>query len=169
MRSPCTKRGALFTLILLLGSGCASAPLGPPFERAPSPPESRARLYLFRVDERPSLATVRVTVDGQQIGSFRNGEYETLELSAGSHHLRAGMRSLALVAWGWNEQRIRFKPGETVFVQLSVRLTEHEQPATGALEIGGRDSGSASENVFIQIQPERDALPLIVTTTRLEP
>jgi len=169
MRSRSVKRGVLVTLMLLCVSGCARAPLGPPFERAPLPPESRARLYLFRVDERPSLATVRVTVDGREIGSFRNGEYETLELSAGSHHVRAGMRSIALVAWGWNEQRIRFAPGETLFVHLSVRLTEREQPAAAGLEIAGRQSGSASENVYIQIQPEREALSMIEGTTRLVP
>lgn len=169
MRSQSPKRRVLVTLMLLWLSACASAPLGPPFERAPFPPESRARLYLFRVDERPSLATVRVTVDGREIGSFRNGEYETLELSAGSHHIRAGMRSIALIAWGWNEQRIRFAPGETLFVQLSVRLTGREQPAAAGLEIAGRQSGAASENVYIQIQPARDALALIEGTTRLSP
>ncbi len=169
MRSQSPKRRVLVALLLLWLSACASAPLGPPFERAPFPPESRARLYLFRVDDRPSLSTVRVTLDGREIGSFRNREYETLELSAGSHHLRAGMRSIALVAWGWNEQRIRFSPGETLFVQLSVRLTEREQPAAAGLEIAGRGSGAASENVYIQIQPERDALAMIEGTTRLVP
>lgn len=169
MRSQSPKRRVLVTLMLLLVSACASAPLGPPFERAPFPSESRARLYLFRVDERPSLATVRVTIDGREIGSFRNGEYETLELSAGSHHVRAGMRSIALVAWGWNEQRVRFAPGETLFVHLSVRLTEREQPTAAGLEIAGRQSGSASENVYLQIQPERDAVAMLETTTRLAP
>ena len=168
-RSQRWKRRVIVTLVLLWLSACASAPLGPPFERAPFPPESRARLYLFRIDERPSLSTVRVTVDGREIGSFRNGEYETVELSAGSHNVRAGLRSIALVAWGWNEQRIRFAPGETLYVQLSVRLTEREQPAAAGLEIAGRPSGAASENVYIQIQPEREALAMIGGTTRLVP
>ena len=160
---------ALALCLVVFLSGCAGAPLGPPFSMASPPPENRARIYLFRSDERPSPSTVHVTIDGREIGRFRNGEYETLELSAGSHHLRAGVHSVALIAWGWNEQRIRFDPGETVFVQLSVRLTERAQPAAAGLEIAGRGSGAASENVYLEIQPESEALSLLDAMTRLVP
>jgi hypothetical protein len=153
-------------LTLLLGSACATAPLGPPFSLAPAPAENRARVYLYRSDPHASLSTVRVTIDGREIGELRNDEYETLEVSAGSHHLRAGVRSIVLVAWGWNEQRVRLEPGETLFVELSVRLTEREQPATPGLEIAGRASGAASENVYLQIQPEKEALAALDTMTR---
>ena len=42
-------------------------------------------------------------------------------------------------------------------------------PRRPDLEIAGRGSGAASENVYIQIQPERDALAMIEGTTRLVP
>lgn len=153
----------------LAASACATHSVGPPFELAAPPPQNRTRIYLFRSDSRPSLSTVRVTLDGREIGTFRNAEYETLELAAGSHHLRVGMRSVALVAWGWNEQRLRLEPGKTIFVQLSVRLTERAQPGGRELEIGGRSGGAVSENVYLQIQPEGEALAQIEATTRIVP
>ena len=153
----------------LVAGACAKPPAGPPFELAPPPAENRARIYLFRSDPRPSRSTVRVTIDGREFGTFRNAEYETLELAPGSHQLRAGMRSLAFVAWGSNEQRLRLRPGETIFVQLSVRLTERPQPGGRELEIPGRTSGAASENVFLQIRPEQAALEQLRATTRLVP
>ena len=155
-------------VLLLLISGCAKQPAGPAFELAAAPPSHRARLYLYRMDGRSSLSRIRVTVDGREVGTFQDGEYETLELSAGSHHLRAGLRSLGGISWGWNEQKIRFKPGETVFVEISVRLT---QIASGGrdLEIAGRASGGASENVYLQRRPEKEATGRIEVTTRLVP
>ena len=78
-------------------------------------------LYLYRADDRGSLATVRVTLDGRLVGSLQNREYETIELHAGTHHLRAGMRGFAFLAWGWNDHRFRVKPGETVYLEISVR------------------------------------------------
>lgn len=167
-----SRRGRLFSgllAILLMLSACATPPAGPAFEPAARPPENRARIYLYRFDTRPSFSTVRVTIDGREIGTFRNNEYETLELAAGSHHLRAAMRSVALVAWGSNEQRLRLRPGETIFVKLSVRLTERAQPGGRELEIAGRASGTVSENVYLQIRPEREALSQLETTTRLVP
>ncbi len=159
----------VFVGLSLLTSACASPPAGPFFALASEPPENRARIYLFRADDRPSLSRVRITIDGRDIGTFRNGEYETLEVSAGSHHLRAGLRSIALVAWGWNDQRIRLEPGKTIFIQLSVRLSERALPGGRDLEIAGRAGGAVSENVYLQIQPKSKALARIGVTTRLVP
>ena len=149
--------------------GCARAPYGPPFELMAQPPEYRGRLYVFRDDDRSSLSKVRVTVGGRELGSFRNGEYETIELPVGTHPLRAGLRSIALVAWGWSNQKLRLRPGETVFIKLSVRLTERPSPGGRELEIAGRPSGAASENVYIQYLSETEGLEQIRTTTRLVP
>lgn len=146
---------------------CAKPPAGPAFTRAADPPEHRGRLYLYRTDERPSASRVRIEIDGLEIGTFRDREYETLELAAGTHHVRAGMRSLALVAWGWNDQRIRLKPGETIFVEISVRLTARETPGGRSLEIAGRPEASASENVYLQQRAASVALPRLGGTTRL--
>ncbi|MCP4904997.1 MAG: hypothetical protein GY910_08445 [bacterium] len=153
----------------LIAAACAAPPTGPTFALATHPPEHRARIYLFRSDDRPSLSKVRVTMDGRDLGTFRNDEYEMLEVAAGSHHLRAGLRSFALVAWGWNDQRIRIEPGGTSYVRLSVRLTERAQPGGRNLEIAGRTSGAASENVYLQILPEDEALPRLRVATRLVP
>ena len=164
-RSTCL--GFLVAVVVL--GGCAQAPIGPAFKEAAAPPETRARIYIFREDPRPSFSSVRLTLDGREVGTFRNGEYETFELSAGSHHLRAGVRSIGLIAWGWNEQRIRVEPGESVYVQLSVRLTERPQPGGRELEIAGRTGGAVSENVYLQIRPHREAISQLAVTTRLAP
>lgn len=157
----------LLAPLLLLLTACTKAPAGPPFTRAADPPEHRGRLYLYRTDERSSASRVRIEVNGLEIGTFRDREYETLELPAGTHHVRAGMRSLGLVAWGWNDQRIRLKPGETVFVEISVRLMARETPGGRGLEIAGRPEASASENVFLQQRAASEALSRIAATTRL--
>jgi hypothetical protein len=153
--------------VMVTASACPKAPLGPPFDPAPFPPNHRARLYVYRVDDRSSLATVRITLDGQNIGRFRNREYETFELPAGSHNLRAGMRGFGLLAWGWNEQRIRMGPGETVYVKISVRLDAQTAPSSREIEIAGRESGSASENVFIIPRSAAEAISELYGTTRL--
>jgi hypothetical protein len=159
----------MLVIIAVSAFGCARAPSGPPFELDARPAEHRGRLYIFRADDRSSLSKVRVTVDGRELCSFRDGEYETLELPVGTHQLRAGLRSIALVAWGWNNQRLKLRPGETVFIKLSVRLTGRAQPGGRELEIAGRPSGAASENIYIQYLAEPEALEQIRSTTRLVP
>jgi hypothetical protein len=154
-------------MVAVLTGACASAPKGPPFKPAPPPPENRTRVYIYRIDDRPSLATVRVTIDGQSLGVLRNFEYETIELPAGSHHLRAGMRGFAWMAWGWNEHRFRAQAGETIYLELSVRLAEQPVTGTRQLEIAGREGGGASENVFILRQSEAEARARLLQTTRL--
>jgi hypothetical protein len=124
-------------------------------------------VYIYRTDERASLASVRITIDGLELARFRNSEYETLELPAGRHHLQAGMRGFGLVAWGWNNHRFRLRPGETVYLKISVRLTERMAPGASSIEIAGRPSGVASENVFITPRSATEALRDLEVTTRL--
>jgi hypothetical protein len=158
---------SLFVLALI-AAGCAKAPLGPPFEKAPPPPDHRGRLYVYRSDQPGSLASIRITVNGLEIGRFRNNEYETIELPTGSHHLRAGLRGFGLLAWGWNSHRFLLAPGETAYLEISVRLAEHGPPAARDSEIPGRSSsGAVSENVFIIRQSAETALSDLETTTRL--
>lgn len=160
-------RSALWVgMAWLLATACTRAPLGPPFEAAATP-EHRARLYVYRADVRGSLATVHVTLDGRPVGRFRNHEYETLELTAGSHKLHATLRGLGLTAWGWNDYQILLEPGQTLYLELSVRLTARAAPEASGLEIAGRTSGAASENVFIVPRSAKDALPDLRATTRL--
>lgn len=112
---------------------------------------------------------MRIHLDKREVGTFRNREYETLELPAGRHHLRAGLRSAGFVAWGWNEKRIHVGPGETVYIEISVRLVAREVPGGRDLEIPGRSMGVASENVFLQRRAADVARPHLDSTTRLEP
>lgn len=158
---------ALGAVALAVASGCAQTPLGPAFSAAPAPVEPRARIYIYRAEGPGSFSKVHVTLDGREVGHFRSSEYETLEVASGSHHLRAGLRNLALVAWGWNDQRLHLDPAETLYVELSVRLTEREAPVAAGLEIAGRGSGAASENVYLQIKPAAEALEALSTMTRL--
>ena len=157
---------SLFVLALI-SAACAKAPLGPPFENAPPPPDHRARLYVYRSDQPGSLATIRITLNGLEVGRFRNNEYTAIELPTGSHHLRAGLRGFGLLAWGWNSHRFRLAPGETAYLKISVRLAEHGAPESRNSEIAGRSSRAVSENVFIIRQSAEAALSDLETTTRL--
>ncbi len=168
--------GAASTLVVglaLVLLACSSAPVGPAFEAARPPPPHRARLYVYRADEQVSLATIRLELDGRPVGRLGHGEYETFELSAGPHRLRAGLRGALLLAWGWNEHPLRLAPGETAYLRISVRLSEHEAPPTAAgsstLDIAGRSQGVASENVFIELRPEYAALEELRSTTHRVP
>ncbi len=159
---------AVYLVVLVcIATACTKPPSGPPFESAPPPPDHAGRLYLYRSDQPGSLASVRVTIDGLEVGRFRNNEYETLELSIGEHHLRAGMRGFGLLAWGWNNHRFPLGPGDTVYLRISVRLTEHSAPQGRDLEIAGRPGGAASENVFILRVSAEEALSDLALTTRL--
>ncbi len=159
--------GSLGLLLALLVVACSSTPPGPPFRAAQPPPEHRARLYLYRADDQHSFAAVRLTLDGRDVGELRNGEYETIEIAAGTHHLRAGLRGFGLLAWGWNKHRFRVAPGETIYRRISVRLMARDAPATRELEIGGRAGGAASENVFVVPETAQKALADLSSTTRL--
>ncbi len=139
---------------------------GPPFEPAPPSSPDRGRVYLYRLDERESLASVRVALDGKSIGRFRDHEYTTLELPPGPHRLRVGLRGFGWLAWGWNEHRFRLAPGETLYIKLAVRLSARTVPQSRELEIAGREPGTASENVFIILPTEREALTDLAATTR---
>lgn len=163
------RGGLLFSLLIsgAIWGACAGPPLGPKFEMSPDPPEDRMRVYVYRADERSSLATVNVTIDGLEVGRFRDREFETLVLAAGSHLLRASSRGFGFLAWGWNEQRFRGKPGETVYLKIAVRLAEQISPGTPELEIAGRSNAGASENVFIIPRTESAALSDLSVATRL--
>jgi len=157
-------------LVLFAILGCATASPGPAFEWAAEPPSHRGRVYLYRADTRTSLATVKASINGRDIGTYRDGEYETFEISAGGHRLRASMRGVGFFNLGWNEHTFRVKPGETVFLHLEVRIDGGAQPpleGPRALEIGGRSDNSISENVFIGERSRADATPDLEASTRL--
>ncbi len=158
---------ALAVLSAWLLAACAGAPpAGPSFTAAPEPGLGRARLYVFRIDPQHSLSKVEIAIDEQPEGRLRNGEYASFELAAGSHRLDFRQRGLAFASWGWNSQQIRAVAGETTYLEISVRMSA--QPTAGSgrdLEIPGRDSGSASENVFIQHRSESAAREALAGTT----
>jgi hypothetical protein len=161
-----------FTVLSVLFAifGCASTAPGPAFEWAAQPPNHRGRVYLYRADARTSLATVKASINGQEVGTFRDGEYETFEISAGGHRLRAGMRGLGFFSLGRNEHTFRVKPGETLFLHLEVRVDEGAQPqleGPRALDIGGRSDNRMSENIFIGERTRADATPDLEVSTRL--
>ena len=174
---PCTPLRPLalpaFLLALLaalaLASGCATTPsAGPAFAASPEPSPGHARLYVFRIDPQSSLSSVELAIDGQQRNHLRDGEYATFELAAGSHRVDLRQRGLAFVSWGWNGERIRMQPGETVYLEVSVRLSAQPMPGSGTgrdLEIAGRGSGAASENVFLQHRGKVEALDRLAGTT----
>jgi len=147
--------------------GCATArPAGPAFEAAPEPGPGRARLYVFRIDPQHSLSTVDIAIDGHPEGRLGNAEYATFELSAGVHRLDFRQRGLMFASWGWNRQQIRAKAGETLYFEISVRVSAAPVAGSGQdLEIPGRESGSASENVFIQHKSETSAREALAGTT----
>ncbi len=173
-----TALAAAALLMGALGLACATAPPpGPPFAAAPAPAPGRARLYVYRVDPQPSLSTVEFSIDGRTRGRLGHGEYTTFEIPAGSHRLDLRQRGLAFSSWGWNRQPIQAGSGETIYLEVSVRLhaRSHGQPSgqnaaqsipgSGRdLEIGGRPSGAASENVFLQHRTEADALAALAGT-----
>jgi hypothetical protein len=117
-----------------------------------------------------SLSVVRASIDGLDIGTFRDREYETLEIEAGQHELRAGMRGFAYFKMGWNKSSFRVRPGEVVYLQLEVRIDTPQEPSLGApreLEIGGRPEAAPSENIFIIKQPATKAADDLELTSRL--
>ena len=153
--------------ILMLGiAGCPRPPSGAPFQIPEEPPSHRGRLIVYRADHQPSLARVRVTIDGRELAQLRNHEYETILLGRGSHIMRAGLRGFALLAWGWNSHQFRLIPGETSYLEISVRLTANAEPPSRELEIGGRPSGTASENVFIVPVSAKNAISKLEKMTR---
>jgi hypothetical protein len=77
------------------------------------------------------------------------------------------MRGFGFVTWGWNDQRFRANPAETVYLKIAVRLSERAAPTTPELDIAGRTGGAASENVFIIPQSRAEALAELAATTLL--
>jgi hypothetical protein len=160
---------AICALSLSLGLGCATTPAGPPFSPAAAPPEHRSQVYIYRVDPRASLASVDIEIDGRPVGRFQDAEYETFELAAGPHQLKASMRGLAFVSLGWNQHRFRTRPGEAVYLEVSVRLADRTIPDSPSLEIAGRSSAGGSENVFLIERGAKEALERLQGTTRIVP
>ncbi|MEZ4332030.1 MAG: DUF2846 domain-containing protein [Myxococcota bacterium] len=158
---------ALGILALGLLAGCASDPAtGPAFVAATQPPEGHARVFVFRIDPQHSLSNVDLALDERDAGRLRNREYVAFDLLPGIHRLDFRQRGLAFASWGWNRQQLRLHAGETVYLEISVRMSAQPLPGAGQdLEIQGRTSGSASENVFIQRRTEVDALPILADTT----
>ena len=158
----------LFSLYAILG--CAAPGTGPPFEWAAEPSARRGRVYLYRADTRSSFASVSASIDAKDVGAFRDREYETLDVAAGSHQLRARMRGVGLFNLGWNEHTFRVRPGEIVFLHLDVRIDAGDSSAVAGsreLEIGGRSDERLSENIFIGERERADAQRDLEASTRL--
>lgn len=169
-RGPAAARAlAMLGIVALVLAGCAGRPSGPPFLRAPEPPEHRGRIYVYRSDEGRGLANVSVELDGRPLATLGRTEYETVEVASGPHVVRVGVRSAFWPAWGWNEQRVQLDPGETLYLALVVRLGAPVEPTTSSVEIAGRGQSLASQNVFIEFVPETDALAALATRTRATP
>jgi len=155
--------------LLLTALACATRTPGPPFVREADPTDDRALVYVYRSDSRPSLSPVRVRLDGRELGLLRDGEYTALEVAPGPRRIEAGVRSVAFVAWGWNDQTLLLEPGEVAYVEVSVRLAERRPAGGRALEIAGRTSGAVSENVYLRPLGAREALAALSRTTRADP
>lgn len=167
------RKSLAFMLLLALASigwaGCAREPTGPTFSWAPPPLPERGRIYVYRSDPRSSGSTVSARLDGQDLGHFRDGEYDTLEIPAGLHRLQVRMRGLAFLSWGWNTHQFRVQPGETVYLGISVRLEERGDrftPPPPEIEVSGWPEDYASKNVFIQQRPRTKAAEDLITTRR---
>lgn len=148
---------------------CSTHPMGLPFTEALPPGPEHARIYVYRLDPLVSVSPIRLTVDGRPFGVLRHGEYERIDLPPGLHDIKAGIRSVAFVTWGWNDVRLHVGPGETAYLKISARLTERSQPAGRALDIAGRTSGAVSENVFLQPMGASEARADLAGTTRMVP
>ncbi|MBY0401253.1 DUF2846 domain-containing protein [Myxococcota bacterium] len=165
-RSP--RLPALAVLIIAsIWAGCARPPTpGPAFAPAPEPAPGHARIYLFRVDPQHSLSRIEIALDGHKRGHLGNDEYVTFEVGPGPHHLDFRQRGLAFASWGWNHQALIARAGETIFLEISVRISAQPMPGSSRdLEIAGRGGGAASENVFIQHRSREDAFALLANTT----
>lgn len=156
----------LVLVLVVIGIACANSRPGTPFQPAPPPPDHLARVYLYRADVRGSLARVQIKIDDLELGRLRNGEYETLLLPVGVHRLRIRLRGFGFLAWGWNDHRFRLTPGQTHYLKLSVRLSDRPAPQVSGIEIAGRPSGSASENVYIAPQSAEEAHSVLEVMTR---
>lgn len=165
-RAAWTALGAVTALVAIVAGCAGEGPSGPPFEAAAEPSPGHVRLYVFRIDPQHSLSTVELSIDRRKRGRLRNGEYATFELPAGVHRVDVRQRGFAFASWGWNGTTIRAKDGETVYLEVSVRISGQGLPAGSGhdLEIGGRGSGSASENVFLQRHGDREGLRLLAKT-----
>lgn len=168
MPTPILRLSTLLVLIALASfSGCAKPPTpGPAFAAAPEPAPGHARIYIFRVDPQHSMSRVEIGLDGDKRGHLGNDEYVTFEVAPGPHRLDFRQRGLAFASWGWNHQHLVAKPGETVYLEISVRISAQPMPSSGGdLEIPGRSGGAASENVFIQQRTQADAIGILADTT----
>lgn len=163
---------ALLALLALVSTptwtGCAKPPTpGPAFAAAPEPAPGLARIYVFRVDPQHSLSRVEIGLDGRKLGRLGNDEYITFELDPGPHRVEFRQRGLAFASWGWNHQHLDLRSGETIYIEISVRISAQPMPGSGQdLEIAGRGGGAASENVFIQQRSRDDAIRILADTTR---
>ena len=112
------------------------------------------------------MSRVEIGLDGHKRGHLGNDEYVTFEVDAGPHRLDFRQRGLAFASWGWNHQHLVAKSEETIYVEISVRISAQPMPSSGGdLEIPGRSGGAASENVFIQQRTRADAIEILADTT----
>ena len=163
-RPPFTR---LVCVLALLGaSGCIHDPtVGPLYTGAAPPLPGAARVFLYRIDPHHSFSTVEIRFDNEQPLQILDEEYITAELEEGTHEIAFRLRRrLGWPSGSWRKQRIRAKDGETIFFEIAVGVTEQQTPSGRDLEIAGRATGTAGENVSVRIKSESEALELIRMT-----
>jgi len=117
-RGESTKR--VYIALLLLVSGCASAPPPPGFADIASqlPPigSGHGRLYIYRAGEYYSQS-VRMSVDGDKLPALYANRFYFIDLPAGQHRITA-VPGLGFVK---AETTLQIQEAETRFVEVVIR------------------------------------------------
>lgn len=153
----------IFAALVVLGC-TTSTPTGPLFNGPREPGSGSTRVYLYRLDAHHSFSTVEIRFDGEEAFRILDEEYATFELEEGDHEVEFRLRSAFWRSWQWRKHLLRARPGETIYMKISVGIDEQEIPAGRDLEIAGRDGGTAGETVTLRLRGEREALEQLSRT-----
>lgn len=166
---PATNALTAVILALLLSLGCAKpGPTGALFGGPHPPRDGTARVYLYRVDTHHSFSTVEIRFDGEMPFPILDEEYATLELEDGIHEVEFRLRNAIWGGWRWRKQVLRARPGETIYMEITVGVDERPLASEGDLAIPGRDSGTAGESVTLRLRESRAALEPLSRTHRAD-
>ncbi|MFK7896711.1 MAG: hypothetical protein AB8G23_12795 [Myxococcota bacterium] len=151
----------LALLTLLAMAGCVHDPtIGPLFSESPTPPDDKARAYLYRIDPQHSYSMVELRLDQEKTIHLLDEEYLPLELSEGTHEIAFRLRRrFGVPASRWQSQRLRTRGGEKVYFEIAVQIMDRAGTSARESEIAGRrSSGITGEVVSMRKKEEREAI-----------
>ena len=110
-------------------SGCGGNRVRPNFQLADSPPQGKARIYVYRYNPATRIGDASVSIDGKVSANLANRQYVTVLLDPGVHEIE--YQPNILVSYSPAKIVLAAESNKTYYLLLAMKQTNYGPKLTG--------------------------------------